>query len=516
MPPLIESPANATLLQHVHPDGWTNPDGGDRYNLVVIGAGTAGLVTAAGAAGLGARVALVERHLMGGDCLNVGCVPSKGVISAARAAAAVRGAAEFGVQATLDRIDFAAAMERMRTLRAAIAPNDSATRFRDLGVDVFFGEAAFTADGRVQVTGPAGDRTLEGARSVIATGARAFLPDVPGLKAAQPLTNETVFSLTEPPRRLAVLGGGPIGSELAQSMARLGVEVVLIERSAGILGGDDPAAAAIVQNQMRQDGVTVLTQTQLDRVESDGGGHTRQHTLQHTLHLTGPDGPSTQTVSHILVGAGRQPNVETLNLDAVGVAWTTRHGVEVDDTLRTANKRIYACGDVCSRYKFTHAADFMARIVINNALFASRLPTRNQKLSDLVIPHATYTSPEVAAVGQTATAEGEPDGDCYTVRLDDVDRAILEGETEGFVKIWTERGGDRILGATIVAEAAGEMIGELTMAMTHGIGLGDIAGVIHPYPTQAEAIRKCGDQYRRTKLTPLVAGAFDKLLAWTR
>ena len=508
---LAETASNATLRSLVHPDGWTNPDGAERYNLVVLGAGTAGLVTAAGAAGLGAKVALIERGLMGGDCLNVGCVPSKGVISAARAAAAVREAGAFGVHASIDRIDFAAAMERMRTLRAGIAKNDSAARFDELGVDVFFGDAAFTGtadDVTVQVTGPSGGRTLRGSRYVIATGARAIVPDVPGLREAAPLTNESVFSLTAPPRRLVVLGGGPIGAELAQSMARLSVDTVLVERSAGILGSDDPAAAAIVQNRMRQDGVTIHVQTDLERVEPDGDDF--------VCHLKGPDGPIEERASHILVGAGRQPNVETLNLDAVGVKWTERDGVEVSDKLQTANPVVYACGDVCSRYKFTHAADFMARIVINNALFASRLPMPAQKLSKLVIPHATYTSPEIAGVGQTATAEGEPDGDCYTVPLDDVDRAILEGQTEGFVKIWTKRGKGEIIGATVVAENAGDMIGEITMAMAHGIGLGDVAGVIHPYPTQAEAIRKAGDAYRRTKLTPLVAKSFDKLLAWTR
>ena len=508
MPPLAASPANDTLRSLVHPPEWTNPDPAEKYNLVVIGAGTAGLVTAAGAAGIGAKVALVERDLMGGDCLNVGCVPSKGVISAGRAAAAVRGADEFGVHASIDRIDFAAAMERMRAVRADIAPDDSAKRFQEKGVDVFFGDAVFTADGHVAVQGPAGNRELVGTRTVIASGARAFVPDVPGLKEAQPLTNESVFSLTEPPQRLVVLGGGPIGSELAQSMARLGVEVVLIERGPGILSGDDPAAGAIVADRMRKDGVTIHLNAQLVEVRTADTGH--------ICVIQTDAGTIEEAGSHILVGAGRQPNVESLNLDAVGVKWTKRHGVEVDDHLRTANADIFACGDVCSRYKFTHAADFMARIVINNALVASRTHLGWQSLSDLVIPHATYTSPEVAAVGQTPTAGHTPEADCYEVPLAEVHRARLEGQTDGFVRIWTRPGTGEVIGATIVAENAGEMIGQLTMAIKHKIGLGEIAGVIAPYPTQAEAIRLCGDQYRRTKLTPLAAKAIGTFLDWTR
>ena len=508
MTPLADSPANERLLANVHPPAWSNPQPLENYNVVVLGAGTAGLVTAIGAAGLGAKVAMVERSLMGGDCLNVGCVPSKGVISAARAAAAVREAEAFGVHASIDRIDFAAAMERMRRLRADISPNDSATRFQEAGVDVFFGDAAFNADGSIAVQTGKGTTTLHGSRVVIATGARAFTPDVPGLADINPLTNETVFTLTEPPRRLLVLGGGPIGSELAQSFARLGVEVVLLEQGPGILSGDDPEGSAIVADQMRRDGVTIHLNTKLTRVEKDGD------TVR--CHLEGPGAPAVEEGSHLLVGVGRQPNVETLNLDAVGVKWDTRYGVEVDDSLRTANPRIWAAGDVCSRFKFTHAAEFMARTVIENALIKSRLKLPLKKTSKLVIPHATYTSPEIAGVGETPTAKSTPDGDCYTFSLDDNDRAILEGQTAGFVKIWTRRGSDEIIGGTVVAEAAGELIGQITMAMTHKLGLGAIASVIQPYPTQADAIRQAANAYTKTKFTPTAATVLGKLFAWTR
>ena len=510
MTPLADSPANEALRQRVHPADWTNPTPPGRYNLVVIGGGTAGLVTAAGAAGIGARVALVERNLLGGDCLNVGCVPSKGVIAAGRAVADVRRAAAFGVTSRFESIDFAAALERMRRLRADIAENDSAERFSKLGVDVYLGQAAFDAEGRVHVDGEAGERTLEAARTVLATGARAAVPDVPGLREAKPLTNETVFTLTEPPERLLVLGGGPIGSELAQSFARLGVEVVQLERSRHILGGDDPAAAAIVQKRLVADGVDLRTEASLTKVEP-GDGNSWRCSVEQNGRTT------TETVSHILVAVGRQPNVEGLNLEAVGVAFDERAGVQVDERFRTTNPNIYACGDICSPLKFTHAADFMARAVVQNALVASRIKVAGwSKRSALLVPHATYTSPEIAGVGQTATAEGEPDGDCYEVSFADVDRAILEGETEGFVKIWTKRGSDRIIGATVVAEHAGDLISEITVAMKHKIGLGQLAGVIHPYPTQAEAIRKAGDAFNKTRLTPLAAGALKRFLAWTR
>ena len=508
MPPLVVSPANDRLVANVHPPDWANPEPAANYNLVVIGAGTAGLVTAKGAAGLGAKVAIIERDLMGGDCLNVGCVPSKGVIAAARAAAAVREAGAFGVEATIDRIDFARAMERMRELRAEISPIDSAASCREAGCDVFFGDARFESDGSVSVSGEHGDARLSGSRVVICTGARARVPDIPGLREADPLTNETVFSLTEPPRRLVVLGGGPIGSELAQSFARFGVDVVQIEKGPGILSGDDPEAAAIVAERMRADGVTLHCGAELKRVERGGEGY--------RCVIATAGGEVIEEGSHLLVGAGRQPNVETLNLDAVGVKWSERHGVEVDDTLRTANPRIYAAGDVASRHKFTHAAEFLARTVIENALIKDKLRAFKKKASRLVIPHATYTSPEVAGVGQTARADGEPDGDAYTFPLQHNDRAILEGQTAGFVRVWCRRGSDEILGATIVAEPAGELIGLVTMAMTHGLGLGAVASVIQPYPTQADAVRQAGNAYAKSRLTPLAAKAFGKLFAWTR
>ncbi len=493
---------NRTLESNVHPTDWKNPVPDGRYNMVVIGAGTAGLVAAVGAAGLGAKVALIERALMGGDCLNVGCVPSKGIISAARAAAAVRAADEFGVRVGQPpQVDFAAVMQRMRRLRAGISHHDSAARFRDLGVDVFIGDASFSGGDTIDV----GGQSLKFNKAVLATGARAAELPIPGLREAGVLTNETIFSLTELPRRLAVIGGGPIGSEMAQTFARLGSEVVLIEKGPHVLNREDEDAAKIVQSAMIRDGVDIRLSSETFEIS--------RHENEKSVHIRGGGQEHVIAADEILVGIGRQPNVEGLNLDLVGVEYDSRKGVTVNDRLQTTNSRVFAAGDICSQFKFTHAADFMARIVIQNALFMGR-----RKMSSLTIPWCTYTSPELAHVGVTeATAKKEGiEIETFTQEMSGVDRAILDGQTEGFVKIHVKKGSDKIVGATIVAENAGDMIGSLSIAMTNGIGLGKIANSIHPYPTQAEAIRKAGDLYNRTRLTPTVKSLFEKWLAWSR
>ena len=467
---------NLRLIANVHPTDWVNPEPAERYHMVVIGAGTAGLVSAAGAAGLGAKVAIIERHLMGGDCLNVGCVPSKGVIRASRAWQDARQAAErFGGPRTDGPGDFGAAMERMRRLRAGISVHDSAARFRSLGIDVFLGDGKFVGPDAIEV----GGKRLRFRRAVIATGARAAVPPIPGLAEAGYFTNETIFNLTELPARLVVIGGGPIGCELAQTFARFGSEVTLLDKDGHILVREDADAAEVVQKAMQRDGV---------RFE---------------FNATVPEAPRDAT---ILIATGRAPNVEGLGLEAAGVKYTKR-GVEVDDNLRTSNKNVFACGDVASRFHFTHVADAQARIVIQNALFFGRL-----KASALTIPWCTYTTPEIAHVGlyEKDAKERGIEVDTLTVPLSSVDRAILDGADEGFLRVHLEKGKDRILGATLVADHAGDMIGELCLAITHGIGLGKIASVIHPYPTQGEVIKKAADQWRRTKLTPGVRKLFER------
>lgn len=493
---------NAVLVANVHPVDWTNPAPAPRYNLVVVGAGTAGLVTAAGAAGLGARVALVERHLMGGDCLNVGCVPSKCLIRSSRAAGELARGETYGVRARGGvAVDFAAAMERMRRLRARISHHDSARRFRDeLGVDVFLGAARFTGPGAVAVDGV----ELRFKRGVIATGARPVHPEIEGLADAGFLTNETVFSLTERPPRLAVVGGGPIGCELAQAFRRLGSEVTIVEMGPHFLPREDPEAAQILADRFVHEGIDVRLNRRLLRVTSNGG--------EKRLHLDHAGAPEEVPVDEILVGVGRAPNVEELDLEAAGIACTSR-GVTVNEYLQTTNPLVYAAGDVCSPFKFTHTADAAARIVIQNALFLGR-----KKTSALTVPWCTYTDPEIAHVGlyERDAAERGMTVDTFIVPLSQVDRAVVEGEEEGFVKVHVRKGTDRIVGATIVASHAGEMISEITLAIAGRVGLSALASVIHPYPTQAEAIRKVADAYNRTRLTPVVKRAFRAWLRWTR
>ena len=492
---------NQKLVANVHPADWKNPTPAPRYNLVVIGGGTAGLVSAVGAAGLGAKVALIEKHFMGGDCLNVGCVPSKAIIRAARAVAAVREAGEFGVNVPPGTTaDFGKVMERMRRLRADISPHDSAKRFTELGVDVFLGAGKFTGPDTIEV----GGQTLRFAKAVIATGARAAAPPIPGLKDVPYLTNETLFSLTELPKRLGVIGAGPIGCEMAQSFARFGSEVFLVEAEHGILPREDRDAAGVVRAQMSRDGVNILGGGREIRLARGANGVRLQSQSQGKAYDI--------EVDQILVAVGRAPNVEGLGLETVGVEFDKK-GVRVNDRLQTANPRIYACGDICSPYQFTHAADFMARIVIQNALFKGRA-----KVSSLIIPWATYTSPEIAHVGlyeKDAKAQGI-EVDTFTQELSKVDRAILDGETAGFVRVHVRKGTDEIVGATVVAAHAGDLIGELTLAMKGKLGLKTIGATIHPYPTQAEAIRRTGDLYNRTRLTPFVKSLMQHWLAWQR
>jgi len=503
--PVLVKPAdahNARLVSNVHPPGWQNPSPATCYNLVVIGAGTAGLVTAAGAAGLGAKVALVEKHLLGGDCLIVGCVPSKAVIRSSRATFDVMEAGHFGVRAAAPaQVDFPAVMERMRKLRADLSPHDSAERFAKLGVNVFLGEAYFAGPDTVQVAG----QTLRFKRAVIATGARAMQPPIPGLAEAGYLTNETVFSLTQCPARLAVIGGGPIGCELAQAFQRLGSQVSLLHKNAHLLDREDMDAAALAQKAFIREGLTVLLNTKINRVERNGGGKVlcyETHGKEERL-----------VVDEILAGAGRAPNVEGLNLETAGVQYDPRKGVLVNDCLQTTNPHIYAAGDVCLAWKFTHAADFSARIVIQNALFLGR-----KKASALTMPWCTYTDPEIAHVGvyEHDARERGVEVDTYVREFKEVDRAVLDGEEDGFEKFHVRKGRDEILGATIVARHAGEMISEISVAMAARMGLGKLASVIHPYPTQAEALRQCGDAYNRTRLTPTVKKWMGRWLAWQR
>lgn len=487
-------------LGNVHPAGWRNPQPADRYSLVVVGAGTAGLVAAHAAAALGARVALIERHLLGGDCLNVGCVPSKAIIRTARLYAEMRTAEQYGTQVPADlRVDFAAVMARMRGIRTRISRADSVRRLVAAGVDVFFGQACFAGTDAVTVDGA----RLRFRKALIATGARPDTPSIPGLVEAGYLTNENVFDLNELPRRLLVIGGGPLGCELAQAFCRFGAQTIISQNWPLFLPQEERDAAQLLSDAFARDGIQVRLNTRAVNVRVEGG--------QKLVELVSDDYHSTVAVDAILVGTGRLPNVEGLNLEAAGVDCDAATGVRVNDFLQTSNPRIYAAGDACLEHKFTHAADASARIVVQNALFLGR-----QRLSALTMPWCTYTDPEIAHVGLYVRQAHERgiSVKTFTIPMHDVDRAIADDEETGFVKIHVKERTDRILGATIVARHAGEMINEITLAMVAGIGLRTLARVIHAYPTQAEAIKKAADAYNRTRLTPRLQRLSRRWLQW--
>lgn len=484
---------NQTLVSYVHPANWINPEPGDIYDLVVIGAGTAGLVVAAGAAGLdlGLKVALIEKHLMGGDCLNVGCVPSKTIIRSSRVVGELWNGKNLGINIPKHvDVDFSAVMERMRRIRAGISHHDSVERFSSLGVDVFLGTGRFASQNTVEVE----DKILKFKKAVIATGARAVRPAIEGIEKAGYLTNESVFSLIQQPERLAVIGGGPIGCELAQALRRLGSEVVLFHRGSHILNKEDADAAEILQQVLIKEGIRLVLNAKLEEVVTVTEGK--------RLYFSINGHRDSVTVDEILAGAGRAPNVEGLNLEVVRVEYDQQKGVKVNDYLQTTNPQIYAAGDICMDWKFTHAADAAAKIVIKNTLF-SPFSWGRSKLSSLVMPWVTYTDPEIAHVGlyEHEAQEQGIDVATITIPFSSVDRAIADGEESGFLKIHHKKGSDEILGATIVASHAGDMISEVTTAIVNKIGLSKLSSVIHPYPTQAEAIKKAADAYRRTLLT---------------
>eukprot|EP00049_Salpingoeca_infusionum_P006878 m.112418 g.112418 ORF g.112418 m.112418 type:complete len:710 (-) comp13473_c0_seq5:419-2548(-) len=505
---------NTALLDKVHPQQWVDPTPKPIYDLVVIGAGAGGLVSAAGAAGTGARVALIEANLLGGDCLNVGCVPSKSLLHAATMCHTLKNQehlSALGISVGDIKVDFAKVMENLRQQRAHIADNDSATRFtRKLGVDVFFGYGRFMGKKVVRVN----NHTLQFTKCIIATGGAPRLPDIPGMKAASVgprpnvLTNETLFNLTSLPSRFGVIGTGPIGCEMAQAFQRLGSQVTLMGRSGRILKKEDQDAAECVRASMAMDGVTMLLNiTEYMQVEDLDGK------IKLTFK-TAEGKVTTKEFDKLLVAAGRSPNVKGLNLELAEVKYCEEAGVQVNDKMLTSNGRIYAVGDVCTQeYQFTHASDFMARAVVRNALFLGR-----EKFSALNIPAATYTSPEVAHTGCIAR-QLDKKGIAYQTfekPLAENDRSILQLSTNGFVRVYCKRGTDEILGATIVGQNAGEMISEVSVAMAAKMGLGTLASVIHPYPTVSDAIRACGDLYNRTRVTPSVKSILRRIVAIQR
>ena len=487
-------------MENVRLSGWCNPKPAARYNLVVVGGGPAGLIAARAAASMGAKVALVERALLGGCCLNVGCIPSKAIIRTSRLYAEMRNAEHYGAQIPGDiQVDFATVMQRMRRIRARVSRVDSVQRLSAAGVDVFFGEAHFTGTDSLSVDGT----KLRFAKAVVATGARPDTPSIPGLVEAGYLTNEDVFDLTELPGRLLVIGGGPLGCELAQTFCRFGARTIIVQDLPLFLPKEERDAAQLLSDGFTRDGIEVRLNTKVVKVRVEDG--------QKLVDLISDDYQSTVAVDAILTGTGRLPNVECLNLKVAGVDCDAASGIRIDDFLQTSNPRIYAAGDVCLEDKFAHTADASARIAVHNALSLGR-----RRLSALTIPWCTYTDPEIAHVGlyvREARAQDIPVR-TFTVPMHDVHRAIADGEEVGFVKIHVKEGTDRILGATIVARHAGEMINEITLAIVARIGLRTLARVIHAYPTQAEAIKKAADAYVGSLTKPTVRSLLRRWAAW--
>jgi pyruvate/2-oxoglutarate dehydrogenase complex dihydrolipoamide dehydrogenase (E3) component len=474
------------------------------YNVVVIGAGTAGLVTAAGTAGLGGRVALIERNLMGGDCLNFGCVPSKALISSARLIQQIRDAEKWGLDRQQPQFTFERIFDRMRARRAKIAPNDSQERFESLGVNVFHGEARFVSPHEVEVNG----QRLRGKNFVIATGSRAAIPKIEGIDTVPYFTNETIFDeLKEKPENMIILGGGPIGCELAQTFRRLGVEVTIVQRGHQLLPREDADVAEFLECRLINEGVRIIKNADARSVAISDPGKVAVEFLDRQSDRIAE---RTFFADALLVAIGRTRNFRGLDLKSAGVDVNER-GVCVNDYLQTSQRHIYAAGDVTGSFLFTHMADAQARVIVRNILVPFQF--LRQKMDYSVVPWCTYTDPEVAHVGlgEKEAKQKNVGYDLFVVPLEDLDRAVVESEDAGFAKVLTAKGSDKILGATIVGPHAGDLLHELVLAMKAGIGLGTVASTIHAYPTFAELARKAGDKYNKTRLTPRAKKVFSWL-----
>ncbi len=456
------------------------------FDLCVIGGGSAGLVAAAGAASLGAKVVLIEKHKMGGDCLNYGCVPSKALLHSAKVAYTIRTSADASITSQTPEIHLEDVMQRVRNVIKTIEPNDSPERFRGLGVEVIFGTGKFVSTDRFEVNG----RILTSRKFIVATGSRPAIPDIPGLNEVPYLTNETVFDLNEPVPSLIVLGGGPIGVELASAFNRLGTKVHVLDRQSHILKNEDADMAQIVQQQLLKEGISLYLGQNPLKFEGGAGAI--------KLTTKGKDGvKQTIEATHLLVATGRRANVEGIGLDAAGVK-TANGRIVTDQRLRTNNHNVYACGDVVGPYQFTHMAEHHAGIALRGALF--HLPA---KIEERVIPWCTFTDPELARVGLSETeakAQGI-DHQVYTFPFHEIDRAITDGETTGFAKIITAPNG-KLLGAAIVGPNAGELIHEYVLALSRNLKVGDLANVIHIYPTLAQINRRVANEQLKAKLTP--------------
>ncbi len=485
---------------------WQRPPSYE-YNMVVIGAGSAGLVSAYIAAATRATVALVERHRMGGDCLNTGCVPSKALIRSAKLMSHIERAREFGLDDAQARVNFAQVMQRVDDVVRAVEPHDSVERYRALGVDCIAGDARITTPWTVEVKTAGGSRTLTTKSIVIAAGARPFVPPIPGLDRSGYLTSDTLWELREQPERLVVLGGGPIGCELTQAFARLGSRVTQVEMAPRLMLREDPDVADQVLRRFRTEGIDVRLGHKAVRVETTDAG--KRLIAEHAGKEVAID------FDRILVAVGRVANTAGYGLEELGIPITPQRTVETSETLQTLYPNIYACGDVAGPFQFTHTASHQAWYAAVNALFGT---FRTFKADYRVIPWSTFTDPEVARVGlnETEANERKIAHTVTTYGIDDLDRAIADGEAHGFVKVLTKPGSDRILGVTIVGEHAGDLIAEYVLAMKHGLGLNKILGTIHIYPTLAEANKYAAGAWKRSTVTHGQWAVLDAVQAWRR
>jgi pyruvate/2-oxoglutarate dehydrogenase complex dihydrolipoamide dehydrogenase (E3) component len=467
-----------TFLSRVRPEDWENPEPRSGYDFAIVGAGPAGLAAAESAARLGFSVVLIERNRLGGNSLNVGSVPSKAIIRSARVYGTMRDAEEFGAPVPNEpALEFGKVMARMRRIRMRISEHHSVHGLAELGIDIFFGSARFDSTD---------DTRLHFKKALIATGARPRAPDISGLDETGYRTSATIFGLTALPKRLAVIGGGPLGCELAQAFCRLGSHVTIVQNDAKFLPREERDAAEILSRSLARDGVEIRLNTTVVGARRDGGAK--------TLHIVNSGNESEIQADEVLLSIGRVPNVEELGLESAGVDFDTDQGIRVDDFLCSTNPNVYAAGDVCLELRFTNAAQSSACMAVQNALMKMQ-----QRKSGATVPWCTYCDPEIAHIGLhvwEARQQSIPIKS-FTVMMHDVDRSITDGQNTGFVKIHTAEGSDRILGATIVASRASELINEMAVVMNAGIGMKALAAVVHTYPAQSEAIMLAAQAYKR-------------------
>jgi pyruvate/2-oxoglutarate dehydrogenase complex dihydrolipoamide dehydrogenase (E3) component/uncharacterized membrane protein YdjX (TVP38/TMEM64 family) len=486
--------------------GWSRPARFDR-NLVVIGAGSAGLVASYIAAAVKSTVTLVEKHRMGGDCLNTGCIPSKALIKSARLLATMKHASDYGFKSVQVDFDFADVMARVQRVVAEVQPHDSVERYTALGVECITGEAKITSPWSVEIRTAAGTQVLTTRSIVIAAGARPFVPPIPGIEDVGYLTSDTVWNLRTLPKRMVVLGGGPIGSELTQCFARLGAEVIQVEMLPRLLIREDPEFSQLVLERFREEGVAVLLNHKAQRCAVENG--------EKVLYCEAGGNTVRIVFDALLCAVGRVANTTGYGLEKLGIPVTKSRTVEVNEYMQTRYPNIYACGDVAGPYQFTHTAAHTAWYAAVNGLFGSY---KKFRADFSVIPWATFTDPEVARVGlnETEAREKNIPFEVTTYGIDDLDRAIADGTAHGLVKVLTAPGKDRILGATIAGEHAGDLITEFVTAMKHGIGLNKILGTIHIYPTLAEANKYVAGNWKRNHAPKKLLGWVEKFHAWRR